>query len=188
MPRSTAKVIAETSKAQISPVLFVRVLNMPELADPTKTNSLYLTDCDYDPAAGKQKKIMWFDENEQAQEYFVCGVKFEQVQVGTDNQIETSRVSLDNIDRKFSAMAQYSKLNGVEVHVLRGYRELLKYPDGAQLLFVGHLKKAAVSEYAITAEVWNDFSLKKRCPGRMYSATDFRYIPASKDVRQVYRG
>ena len=55
------------------------------------------------------------------------------------------------------------------------------------MLFVGTLKKVVISETEIHAEVWADFSLKRRCPRRLYSLTDFPYIPTIKDIRQVYR-
>lgn len=188
MSRASTRVKAEIAQSEIAPILLVRILNIPSVANPAVKESLYLTDCDFDAQTGSKTDIKWFNESGAAQIYQSCGCKFEQVEVGTDNSISTSTVSLDNVDRTFSAMAQYYKLNGVEVHVFRGFRELLAYPDGAQLLFVGHLKKAIISEHSIQAEIWADFSLKRRCPRRLYWVNDFPYIPAAKDVRRVYRG
>lgn len=188
MSRAGTKVKGEIAKAEIAPVLLVRILNIPEVLNPATKHSLYLTDCDYDVNSGSHTDIWWFDENNINKLYTSCGIKFESVQVTTDTQIETSTLSIDNVDRAFSSYAQYTTLNGVEVQIFRGFRELLGYPDGAQMLFTGHLKKVVISENALQAEVWADFSLKQRCPRRLYSVTDFPYIPASKDVRQVFRG
>ena len=188
MSRASARVKAEIVQSEIAPILLVRILNMPRTDNPASKESLYLTDCDFDAVTKSHTDINWFNENGTAEKYYSRGVKFEQVQVSTDNTIETSTISLGNVDRTFSALAQFYKLNGVEVHVFRGFRDLLAYPDGAQLLFVGHIKKAVITESAINAEVWADFSLKKKCPRRFYCINDFPYIPAAKDVRRVYRG
>lgn len=188
MGRANQRIRTEIAKAEVSPILLVRLLNIPSVAEPTTYESLYLTDCDYDVTNESNVTVRWFNENDQPQDYTICGVKFEQVSVSTDNQIETSNLSIDNVNRAFSAVAQFYQLNGVEVQVYRGFRNLLQYPDGAQMLFVGTLKKVVISETEIHAEVWADFSLKRRCPRRLYSLTDFPYIPTIKDIRQVYRG
>lgn len=188
MGRASNRVKGIIGEAELSPILFFRILNVPRIDDPTDTESLYLTDCDYDPESKSRNEIDWFDEKGLAQKYVSCGISFEQVAVTTDNTIETSRIKLDNVNRQFSAMAQFFKLNGVAVQVLRGYRELLAYPDGAQLLFAGELKKVLINEYSLDAEVWSSFSLNVRIPRRLYDVGNFPYIPAAKDVRRVYRG
>ena len=187
MPRASGRFKNEAIKSEVSPVLLVRILNIPEVMNPAVKHSIYLTDCDFDAVTGSHTDIWWFDENNNPKLYRSCGIKFESVEVSTDTDIDTSTLSIDNVDRSFSALAQYGKLNGVEVHVFRGFRELLAYPDGAQMIFIGHLKKVMIGEHSIEGEVWADFSLKTRVPRRMYWVRDFPYLPASKDVRETLR-
>lgn len=188
MPRAQQRVITEAKKDEVSPVLLVMILNIPEALDSSVKHSLYLTDCDYDAGTGSHTDIWWFNELGGPKLYQSCGIKFESVEVSTDTEFSTCSLAIDNVDRTFSALAQYGILNGAEVRVFRGYRDLLDYPDGAQTLFVGHLKKVVVSEHAIKGDVWADFSLKMKVPRRMYSVNLFPYIPASKDVRETFRG
>lgn len=188
MSRASNRVKGIIGESELSPILFFRILNVPRIDDPTDKESLYLTDCDFDPTTESRESISWFNENNIPQVYTSCGISFEQVAVTTDNTIETSRIKLDNVNRQFSAMAQYYKLDGVAVQVLRGYRELLAYADGAQLLFAGEIKKVYIHEYALEAEVWSSFSLNTQIPRRTYDIGNFPYIPAAKDVRRVYRG
>ena len=141
MSRAGGRYKSEAIKPAVSPVLLVRILNIPEVLNPDVKHSLYLTDCDYDAGSGSHTDIWWFDENNQPKLYQSCGVRFEAVEISTDTEIDTSTLSIDNVNRTFSALAQYGKLNGSEVQIFRGFRELLAYPDGAQMLFTGHLKK-----------------------------------------------
>ena len=129
MSRASTRVKAEIAQSEIAPILLVRILNIPRTDNPASKESLYLTDCDFNPITHSRTDIKWFNEAGRAETYYSRGVKFEQVQVSTDNTIETSTISLGNIDRTFSALAQFYKLNGVEVHVFRGFRDLLAYPD-----------------------------------------------------------
>lgn len=187
MSRAGGRFKAEAIKSAVSPVLLVRILNIPEVLNPDVKHSLYLTDCDYDAGSGSHTDIWWFDENNQPKLYQSCGVRFEAVEISTDTEIDTSTLSIDNVDRTFSALAQHGKLNGAEVQIFRGFRELLAYPDGAQMLFTGHLKKVMIGENSLQGEVWADFSLKTRGPRRMYWVSLFPYLPASKDVREILR-
>jgi len=183
MPRASSRFKTEMVKSEVSPVLLVRVLNIPKVEDPEDTASLYLTDCDYDAATGSHTDIWWFDENDNPVQYRSCGLTFDSVKLDMTNEIPSTKLSIDNVDRQFSALAQYYKLNGVEVQVWRGFRNLLNYPDGAQLIFRGHLQKVLINEYSIQADVWADFSLKQLVPKRLYWTNLFPYLPASRDPR-----
>lgn len=187
MPRGNSTFNAEIAKDELAPILLVRILDIPEVENPNVTHSLYLTDCDYDPVTGSHTDIGFFDEDGNPQVYSSCGLSYEQCEVDTDNTIETVYVRLDNVTREFSAYAQYVRLNGVTVHVLRGFRNLLNTPDGAQMLFCGRIRQALINETAIQLTVWADFSLKKKVPRRLYWVNDFPYIPAAKDVRVTMR-
>lgn len=188
MPRGTTHFNAQMVSAEVSPVLLVRLLDIPEIADPSTTHSLYLTDCEEDPVTGSTTEVDYFDEDGDAQVYTPCGLAFESVSMSKETEVPTARITMDNVPRAFSALAQYAKLNGVRVHVLRAFRETLKHTDGAQTLFIGHLKKVTIGEYSISADVWADFSLKRRCPRRLYWSNLFPYLPSTKDPRNVEVG
>lgn len=187
MPRASERFKGEAIKEEVHPVLLVRLLDIPEVVNPEVKHSLYLTDCDFDPVTGSRTDVGWFDEEGFPQIYTSCGIRFEQCEVDKESTIDTVNVVIDNVSREFSALAQTVRLNGVTVHVWRGFKDLLAYPDGAQLLFIGRIKQALINEYALSLSVWADFSLKKKAPRRMYWVNLFPYLPASKDVRQVHR-
>lgn len=187
MPRATSTFKTEAGKDELAPILLVRILDMPEVLVPATKHSLYLTDCDQDPTSGSREAVSFFDENGDPQIYLPCGLSYEQCEASMDSSIESVQVSVDNVDRSFSALAQYVILNGVTVHVLRAFRNLLYTEDGAQLIFSGRIRQALINEHSIQLAIWADYSLKKRAPRRMYWINDFPYIPASKDVREIMR-
>jgi len=187
MPRASERFNTEAGKDLVHPVLLVRLLDIPEVVNPEVKHSLYLTDCDFDPVTGSRTDVGWFDEEGFPQIYTSCGIRFEQCEVDKESTIDTVNVVIDNVSREFSALAQTVRLNGVTVHVWRGFKDLLAYPDGAQLLFIGRIKQALINEYALSLSVWADFSLKKKAPRRMYWVNLFPYLPASKDVRTLHR-
>lgn len=185
MPRASSRFKTEMVKGSVSPILLVRILDIPKVEYPDDTISLYLTDCDYDAITGSHTNIWWFNENNQPVQYLSCGLTFDSVKLDMENEIPSTKLSIDNVNREFSALAQYYKLNGAEVQVWRGFRELLAYPDGAQLIFRGHLQKVLINEYSIQADVWADFSLKQLVPKRLYWVNLFPYLPAARDPRYV---
>lgn len=175
MPRGTTTYNTESAKDTTKPIILLRVLDIPRVDVPGETISLYLTDCESD--------VAFFDENDLAQTYTSCGLKYEKVQVNNTNEIDRCKISIDNVDRAFSALAQYCKLQKVEVHVLRAFRDTLTTTDGAITLFIGHTKAPVIGEHYIEAEVSADFSLQEKVPRRTFCTRDFPYLPASKDIR-----
>ena len=179
MPRGTTTFNAEAAKPEVSPIILVRVLNIPERNAPSSTTSLYMTDAPSD--------ISFFDENDAAQVYTACGLSFSNAEASTSNEVGSCVLRMDNVPNTFSALAQYAELNGATVHVLRGFTNTLASPDGAQLVFRGHIQACVVSEHALEATVTTDFSLKTKCPRRMYWPQDFPHLPSSKDPRTIYK-
>lgn len=179
MPRGTTTFNAEAAKPEVSPILLVRVLNIPERNNPSSTVSLYLTDAPTD--------ISFFDENDAAKTYTMCGLSYSNAEASTSNEIGSCVLRMDNVDTRFSALVQHAELNGVRVHVLRGFVNTLASPDGAQYIFVGHIQACVVSEHALEATVTTDFNLTTKCPRRMYWPQDFPHLPSSKDPRTIYK-
>ena len=179
MPRGTATFNAEAAKPEVAPIILVRVLSIPERNAPSNTTSLYMTDAPAD--------ISFFDENDAAKTYTSCGLSFSNAEASTSNEVGSCVLRLDNVDTRFSALAQYAELNGARVHVLRAFDSTLSSPDGAQYVFIGHIQACVVSEHALEATVTTDFSLKTKCPRRMYWPQDFPHLPSSKDPRTIFK-
>lgn len=181
MPRGTEIFNKEAQKDSLSPILLVRILDIPSQApDLYKQESLYLTDMkDY---------VIWYDEKGYKTTYIPCGLTYNEVEVSTDNPICSGTLKMDNVNRQFSALAQYYYLNGVKIEIYRCFRDTLYSEDGGQLVMSGKLKKVLIGETSIEAEVWCDFSLRVKIPRRLYSVNLFPYIPTAKDVRMTFHG
>ena len=175
MPRGDGTFKGEAAKPAVSPLLLVQALEIPARENPSSRTSLYLTD--------HQENVI-FD----GQTYTSCGLTLDKVEVSKDNQIDQCRLRIDNVDRRFTALAHQAELNGVRVVVLRGFRDTLGSPDGAQTLFVGHILSVVIGESAFEAAITPDFSLKTRIPRRLYWGKDFPHLPSAKDPTQVFTG
>jgi len=181
VPRGNSTFNTEAGKDQVSPVTLVRILDMPEVADAAKVHSLYLAD--------SRDDITWFDESGNPVTYFACGLGYTDVKVSTDTPVGSATLRLDNVDRRFSALAQYVDIVDAEVHVFRGLANLLDTKDGAQLLFVGHLDSPVIADGGDTSTIEctlkADFSLQVEIPRRNFWVNLFPYLPAAKDVRKI---
>lgn len=180
MPRGNGAFNDAVSGEMVAPVLLVRILDIPHLTDGTK-ESLYLTD--YQEM--EEHVLPFFDENGNAKDYVCCNVKYDHIEVGTDSTINEVEVTIDNVDRTFSALAQYYKLHGVQVHVLTAERSVLDSPEGAVMRFAGPIKEARISEHFIKLKVRSGYTLSSLIPKRMYDSKRYPYIPSAKDPRQT---
>lgn len=183
MPRGNTTFNTEANRPYTSPLYLVRLINIEPVDPLGQTQSLYLN-------STHNKTIHWVDETGTVVPYLAAGLRVTQIAIDSKNPISTAKLSMCNVRKNFSAVAQYYHLNGTEVHLYRAFHNTINETDedGAQLLMIGHLKKAVISNTAIAAEVWCDFSLKKKIPRVLYSVNLFPYLPASKDVRQVFMG
>lgn len=144
----------------IAPILLVRVLNMPTIADPATTVSAYLTDA--------EESISFFDELGNAEAYLPCGMSFDALSVEKTAEVKSLRVRLDNVSREFCTLVGQVDLAGVEVHFLRATRDELSSPECAQVIIVGHINAWTVSEAEIEVEVIVPMSLEQRVPRRLF--------------------
>jgi hypothetical protein len=103
--------------------------------------------------------------------------------VSSDNTVATTTVTVDNVRREFSALAQYYILNGCMVHLLSCTRETLTSPEGAVMKFAGRIRAARISEYRADFEVRIGYTLGDLAPKKMYHVTDFPFLPSAKDPR-----
>ena len=174
MPRGNSAYNTEAEKSETRPIVLLRVLNIPRV-DVDETVSLYLTDCESD--------VSFFDEAGASQVYSSCGLKYEKIQVSNSNEVDRCKISIDNVDRAFSVLAQYCKLQRVQVQILRAFRDTLTTVDGAVILFIGYTGAPIIGEHSIEATVSGDFRPYDKIPRRTFCTRDFPYLPASKDVR-----
>lgn len=111
--------------------------------------------------------VAYYDEDGNAQVYTGCYLTYDKVELSKDNTVDSCKLKIDNVDRVFSAYAVNYRLHGVEVHVLRAFREVLEDGD-AQTLFKGKIKNILLSETFIEATVATDFDLSTKTPRRLY--------------------
>lgn len=178
MPRGNGSFMAAAIQSEVSPVLLVRILNIPEINNPSLVQSLYLTDCESD--------MTWFDETGASHIYTACALSFSSVTRTTKNEADQCSLRIDNVNLAFTSLAQHAELNGVEVHVLRGFRNTLTSRDGAQYVFAGRIKACKIGQNDFTASVTTGFSLSTRVPRRIYWPSEFPHIPSSKDPANVF--
>jgi len=182
MPRGTAIYNEAVDKDELAPILLVRFLDMPNI-ETGELDSLYVTDY---METGVQT-INFFDEDGNACEYVCLNVSYDQIEMSGDSSIPEVEITIDNVTREFSSLAQYYELNGVEVHLLSATRETLTDPLGAVMKFAGFINEARISEYSIKVRVKPGYSLFSLAPKWLYHPRYFPYLPASKDVRRVLR-
>jgi len=176
MPRGGASFRGRMGASAVSPINLVRVLNIPAKNDPSTKISLYLTDCETDVTA--------YNEEGATQVYTGVALSYDEADSSTQNEVGQCRVRIDNLDSRFTALAKTAALNGVEVHVLTGFRDTVSSPDGCSVKFQGHVENCLISEHSVEAVCHTDFSLKTRIPRRLYWVVDFPHLPSSKDPRQ----
>lgn len=177
MSRAGADYITEAANAEVSPILLVRVLDIPLLNDPSTKVSLYLT--------GNQSDVTFFNESDASQLYTACALSYDQVAASTDNEIGTVNVRLDNVSGTFTSLAKDYVLRGARVHLLETFADTLGSPDGARWIFQGHIERATISISAVEVMVKADFSLSTRVPRRLYWVKDFPHLPSAKDPRTL---
>ena len=177
MSRAGADYITEAANAEVSPILLVRVLDIPLINDPSTKVSLYLTNA--------QSDISFFNENDEVQLYTACALSYDQVKASTDNEIGTVNVRLDNVSGTFTSLAKDYVLRGVRMHLLEAFQDTLLSPAGARWIFQGHIEKAIIGMSAIEVMVKADFSLATRVPRRLYWVKDFPHLPSAKDPRTL---
>lgn len=182
MPRGSSTFNVAVSQDEVAPILLVRILNLRHLIDGT-TQSLYLTDYQEPNVL----TIGFFDENGDPRDYVCCNVKYDHAEVTTDNTLSEVEITIDNVDRTFSAAAQYYKLHGTQVHVLTAERSVLYTPDGAIMRFAGPIREARINEYMIKLRITSGYSLYSLMPKHFYDSRHFPYIPSAKDPREVPR-
>lgn len=177
MARAGEDYIEESASAEVSPILLVRVLDIPLIADPSTKVSLYLTNSKTD--------VAFFDEDDVAETYTACALTYDQVRASTDNEINSVTLRLDNVSGDFTSLAKDYVIKGVRVQLLETFADTLTSPAGARTLFEGHLERANITISSIEIQVMADFSLSVRIPRRLYWVRDFPHIPSAKDPRTI---
>lgn len=179
MPRGPENYVQQAEQSSVKPLLFLRVLDIPKRGSPSEKLSLYFASLK--PQDGTTT-LSFFDEEDQPCNYDCVGFSFSQSERSTDNSIDSCTVSIDNTNMYWAQIASQYSLNGCRVDVLRGFQDALDTPDGAQLIFRGHIVSCVISESQIEASVTTDFSLKTRVPRRLYWPSDFPYLPSAKST------
>ena len=160
MGRSTGHFSELASMEASSPVLLLRVLDLPSISNPQQLTSLYFTDA--------ETFIDFFDENGNPEAYIPVGLSFDKVTVDNSGSMVSFRVKLDNVSRDFCTLAGSVRVQGAQLQLLRAFREDLSNPDAGQTLISGIIQAWTITEKSIEAEVTSPVALSMRTPQRLY--------------------
>ncbi|MEG1836615.1 MAG: hypothetical protein RR203_02510 [Synergistaceae bacterium] len=168
----------------------LRIIDVPKLNSPSETLSLYFNNITPDQETWDKwtfdndgAYIDWINEKGTVSRYYSIGFTYSGNERSTDNSIDSITVKVDNINQRWSVVANQYILNNAQVEVWRCFRNTLDFnEDGGQLIFAGHVKSALIGDAAIDLNITPDFSLKKPAPRRMYWPSDFPYLPSSKSI------
>jgi len=160
MGRSTGHFSELASMEASSPVLLLRVLDLPSISNPQQLTSLYFTDA--------ETFIDFFDENGNPEAYIPVGLSFDKVTVDNSGSMVSFRVKLDNVSRDFCTLAGSVRVQGAQLQLLRAFREDLSNPDAGQTLISGIIQAWTITEKSIEAEVTSPVALSMRAPQRLY--------------------
>ena len=190
MPRGGNEYLITAVEDEVSPVLLLRIIDVPKNNSPSEKTSWYF--CNIRPEKETYEKwtfeedeayIEWVDEKGAPAKYYSIGFTYSGTERSTDSKIDTTTVSVDNVDMRWAAVANQFGLNNSRVEIWRAFRDNLSMnEDVAQIVFAGHIKSALISDTSIQISVSPDFSLRKPAPRRMYWPSDFPYLPSSKSV------
>lgn len=158
--RASGEYMGAVAGKAIAPILLVRVLNMPTLADPAVKVSAYFTDA--------EESISFFDEAGGAEVYLPVGMEFGPLSTENSSEVKSLNVKMDNVSREFCTLVAQVELSGVEVHFLRATRDELSSPECAQVIIVGRINAWTVTESQIEAEIIVPLSMEQKVPRRLY--------------------
>ncbi len=158
--RASGEYMGAVAGKAIAPILLVRVLNMPTLADPAVKVSAYFTDA--------EESISFFDEAGGAEVYLPVGMEFGPLSAENSSEVKSLNVKMDNVSREFCTLVAQVELSGVEVHFLRATRDELSSPECAQVIIVGRINAWTVTESQIEAEIIVPLSMEQKVPRRLY--------------------
>lgn len=160
MGRGNARFVQAARPSAVSPLVMVRVLDMPSKADPLVLTSAYFVDA--------EEFISFFDENGDPEVYVPVGLSFDGISVDNGNQVTSFKVRASNVTREFCAMASQVELQGCTLELLLAFREDLGSPDAAMMLCSGPIQAPSINEGRIEVQVSGPMNLPIRTPQRPY--------------------
>jgi len=158
LPRLTSEAIIEARKNSTSPITFLRIPNIPHV-DGSGSTSIYFCDAD--------EPLSFFDESGNPEAYLPVGIHFESIHQDNSNKMVNFRVRIDNVSRDLCALVALARLDGTQVEILRGYRNLLDDPSYAQPLIRGVIQSFHVDEYEVQLDVTSPVALSQKVPRRL---------------------
>ncbi len=160
MGRASGQYVQAASPDAVSPVLLLRVLDMPPFSNPEEKTSGYFAD--------SEEFLSFFDEAGNPEAYAPVGLSFDKVSCDNGNKVVSFVLKLDNVSRDFCALASQVQIKGCRVELLRAFREDLSDPEAAQTIMAGSIQGWSITEYSIEADVTAPLNLPMRTPQRLY--------------------
>ncbi len=160
MGRASGQYAQAASPDAVSPVLLLRVLEMPSISNPEEKTSGYFAD--------SEEFLSFFDEAGTPEAYLPVGLSFDKVSCDNGNKVVSFVLKLDNVSRDFCALASQVQIKGCRVELLSAFREDLSDPEAAQTIMAGSIQGWSITEYSIEADVTAPLNLPMRTPQRLY--------------------
>lgn len=160
MGRASGRFV-ETARADaISPLLFLRILDLPSRENPEELTSVYLVDA--------EEMVSFFDEDGNPEVYLPVGIKYDRVSADNSNKVISLRVRIDNVNREFCSLVSTVEPRGCKCHLFFALRERLESPDDMLFLVEAIIQAISISEGVIEAELTAPLVLQMRTPQRLY--------------------
>lgn len=160
MGRASGQFAQASSPDAVSPIILLRVLDMPSITEPVTMTSAYFTDA--------EEIISFFDEAGDPEAYIPVGLSFDRVSVDNSTKVVSFRVRVDNVSRDFCTLASQVRIQGARLELVRAFREDLTDPEAGQALVSGLIQAWVITEGSIEVDVTAPLNLPIRTPQRLY--------------------
>jgi hypothetical protein len=160
MGRASGRFVQAASADAISPLLFLRILDLPNRENPANVSSAYFVDA--------EEIVSFFDEHGDPEAYVPAGIKYDRISNDNSNKVGSNRVRVDNVNRETCDLVRTVEPRGCRCQLFFALREDLGSPDAILFLAEGLIQAVSVSEYALEAELTAPLVLQMRTPQRLY--------------------
>lgn len=160
MGRASGRFVQAASADAISPLLFLRIIDLPNRENPEALSSAYFVDA--------EQIISFFDEHGDPEAYVPAGIKYDRISNDNSNKVGSNRVRVDNVNREICDLVRTVEPRGCRCQLFFALREDLGSPDAILFLAEGLIQAVSVSEYALEAELTAPLVLQMRTPQRLY--------------------
>jgi phage-related protein len=141
------------------------------------------------------KDIEFFDENGNPQTYTAAALQRDPVNTNTDTKVDTTRVTIDNVNKEMSSYIAHNEFVGRRIRILKVFLDAdktvttisiigraefdqlldnfegvgLRYYENHIVIFDGYMDEPKINQYSMSVSVVSKLdTLDKRLPGRTF--------------------